>query len=76
MKMFGDLSISTVAHFSNFIALVRIVSKICAALGAQWRRIADCVGTTLRLWDNVMNLHTDCLAPATPKCGPVLDIGL
>jgi|GEM_PF-1024784 hypothetical protein len=74
--MFGDLSISPVAHFSNFIALVRIVSKICVALDAQWCHIVDCVGTTLRLWDNVMNLHTDCLAPTTPKCGPVLDIGL
>jgi hypothetical protein len=74
--MFGDLSISPVAHFSNSIALVRIVSKICVVLGAQWCRIVDCVGTTLRLWDNVMNLHTDCLAPTTPKCGPVLDIEL
>ncbi len=74
--MFGGLPISPIAHFSNYLALVRIVSKICVVLGAQWCRIVDCAGTTLRLWDNVMDLHTGCLAPATPKCGSVLDIEL
>jgi len=74
--MFGGLPISPVAHYSNFLALARIVSKICVVLGAQRCRIVDCVGTTLGLWDNVMNHHTDCLAPATPKCGSVLDIEL